>query len=99
MASIDLHSTQSDPNALVADELRLRLVSSNADLGPVPHDGAPLKAFVCECGCHEPISLSLRSYERIRRDGRFVVAPGHRLGAGDAVVRREPDFWVVKRAA
>ncbi len=95
---IDLGSAPDDPNALVADELRLRLSSSNSDLGPTPHDHALLKAFVCECGCHEPISLSLRGYERIRRDGRGVVAPGHSLGEG-AVLRREPDFWVVKRAA
>jgi hypothetical protein len=97
VASTDMDITQDDPNALVAEELRLRLVSANADLGPGPHDTAPLRAFVCECGCNQPISMSLRAYERIRRNGEGVVAPGH--DASRAVLRRESAFWVVKRAA
>ncbi|MGZ4359393.1 MAG: hypothetical protein ACXVY8_07915 [Gaiellaceae bacterium] len=99
MASLDIEPTRTSPNEAVADELRLRMVSANADLGPGPYDRASLKAFVCECGCHEPIPMSLRSFERARREGGGVIAPGHRVAVGESVLRREPAYWVVGRAA
>lgn len=76
LASLDIEPPRTSPNEAVADELRLRMVSANADLGPGPYDRAPLRAFVCECGCHEPIPMSLRSFERARREGGGIIAPG-----------------------
>jgi hypothetical protein len=53
-------------------------------------DGEPW-SFVCECaaaGCRERVPLTLASYEKLRRRGRAVLAPGHVLPAVERARRR-----------
>ena len=41
-------------------------------------------AFLCECddeGCTDQVALRLDEYDRMREDGRSVVAPGHPFAA------------------
>jgi len=57
--------------------------------------------FVCECSardCSSPISMSLDDYYSVHGDGaQFIVVPNHDLPAIEDVVRREADWWVVKK--
>jgi hypothetical protein len=86
-------------NGAIADELRLRLISPNCDIGPGPHDREELEAFACECvgeGCRERVRVSLRVFERLRAAGCCVIAPGHEVTSGESVVSRQEGFWVVR---
>jgi hypothetical protein len=61
-------------------------------------DGGNL-LLLCECGsetCGSRVRLTRRQYDRSRNgEGRFIVAPGHRLET-DAVLLLADDFWIVK---
>lgn len=60
-----------------------------------------LFGFVCECAaeeCIDPVALTLAEYFRIHTDPRmFVIAPYHDLASVEDVVRKEPDWWVVRK--
>jgi signal transduction histidine kinase len=57
--------------------------------------------FVCECAaeeCIEPVRLTLAEYFEIHADPRmFIIAPFHDLPSVETVVRREDDWWVVRK--
>ena len=60
--------------------------------------------FICECGdtrgCESRIEMTLREYERVRRqDDRFAVAPGHQDDAIETVVERHPRYVIVDKRA
>jgi len=58
-------------------------------------------SFVCECAetdCSTPVNMSLAEYFEVHSDGaHFVVAPQHNLPAIEDVVRKEADWWVVRK--
>lgn len=55
--------------------------------------------FVCECGhlgCNSMVELEIAAYEGVRANfDRFLVTPGHEIGAVDSVVERHPEYLVV----
>ena len=57
--------------------------------------------FVCECGrasCVERIRMRLSDYEQVRSEPTdFVIVPGRELLEVKSVVRREPNFAVVRK--
>jgi hypothetical protein len=57
--------------------------------------------MLCECSderCDSLFLLSAADYRSIRREARsFLTAPEHRL-EGASPHRREPDYWVQRRA-
>ena len=62
---------------------------------------AHLFAFFCECSnidCTLSMPMSLAVYEEVRADPTtFVVAPGHELPEIEEVVRRTPDYQIVRK--
>lgn len=61
--------------------------------------GEPLQLF-CECdtgGCSAAIAVDPGCYEAVRvHGGRFIVAPGHARPEVEAIVERDPDYWIVE---
>ena len=57
--------------------------------------------FVCECGdaeCTQPMPLTLREYEEVRRDAtHFAVLPGHVVPGVEVVVASNDRFAVVAK--
>jgi hypothetical protein len=57
--------------------------------------------FVCECGnlgCTETVELAISDYEEVRTGfERFLVVPGHELGAIEDVVERHGSYLVVAK--
>ena len=57
--------------------------------------------FLCECGdpeCTEPVSLTLREYEEVRREPtHFAVRPGHEDPEVEKVVAWSERFAVVAK--
>lgn len=68
---------------------------------PLDREHRRLFGFVCECAaaeCIEPVELTLAEYSEIHADPRmFVIAPFHDLPSVETVVRREHDWWVVRK--
>ena len=69
--------------------------------GPLGDTHEKLFGFACECAaeeCYEPVALTLAEYFQIHTDPRtFVIAPHHDLSSVEKVVRKEDDWWVVKK--
>ncbi len=63
-------------------------------LDPTPSD------YTCECvnpECLDPIRLSAREYDEVRRDKKgFLVLPDH-VGAREHVVSPSGPFWIVEK--
>jgi hypothetical protein len=57
--------------------------------------------YLCECGdpeCTEPISLTLREYEEVRREPtHFAIRPGHEDPEIEQVVAWNERFVVVEK--
>ena len=57
--------------------------------------------YLCECGdpeCTEPISLTLREYEEVRREPtHFAILPGHEDPEIEQVVAWNERFIVVEK--
>jgi hypothetical protein len=56
--------------------------------------------FRCECAaqCGQPVELSHREYERIRRNSRwFIVLEGHGIPDVEEVVERHDGWMVVQK--
>jgi signal transduction histidine kinase len=68
---------------------------------PVSDEHQRLFGFVCECAaeeCIEPVALTLAEYFDIHTDPRmFVIAPHHDLASVENVVRKETNWWVVRK--
>ena len=57
---------------------------------------------VCECSdqdCLEVADVVVEDYRRIRRDGNFIVLPGHDLEELEDVVERYDGYDVVRKHA
>jgi hypothetical protein len=58
-------------------------------------------SFHCECAdenCQKRINLTLQEYENVHSDRYlFTVMPGHDSPKIETVVRKEKEFWVVKK--
>lgn len=83
-----------------AIEARFRELNEHM-AGPLDREHRRLFGFVCECAaeeCIEPVGLTLAEYFEIHADPRmFIIAPFHDLPSVETVVRREPDWWVVRK--
>jgi hypothetical protein len=60
-----------------------------------------LIGFLCECGhpdCEEPIQMTGREYERVRRNPRrFAVMGEHAIETTEAIVERHQRYVVVEK--
>jgi hypothetical protein len=68
------------------------------------HEEAPAGSeseFLCECGeseCTNPVSLTLREYEEVRREPtHFAILPGHEDPEIERVVAWSERFVVVEK--
>jgi hypothetical protein len=87
---------------LARNESLFRDLNEQVELVAKPLDSeAHLFAFFCECSnvdCTLSMPMSLAAYEEVRADPTmFVVAPGHELPEIEEVVRRTPDYQVVRK--
>ena len=88
--------------ALAENEARFRAVNERIEeLSLEAGGGEDEVEFVCECGdpgCTEPLRLTVREYEWLRRDpARFAVLRGHEDSVEGEVVRDERGFRVVEK--
>ena len=83
-------------NEALFREVNERIQDVNEELS-----GALEADFLCECGdaeCTEPISLTPREYEEVRRDPtHFAVLPGHVVPDVEQVVAQNDRFAVVAK--
>ena len=87
---------------LARNEALFRDLNEQVELVAQPlSDDGHLFAFFCECSnidCTLSMPMSLAVYEDVRSDPTtFVVAPGHDLPEIEEVVRRTPDYQVVRK--
>ena len=77
---------------LAKNEVIFRTVNEAIEQKALQLGGLDEYQFICECSnadCFARISLTLRQYEYIRREGvRFVVTPGHEDVEVELVVGR-----------
>lgn len=70
-------------------------------LEALPTAHASAISFVCECSardCAHPIVMTLPEYYEVHSDPtHFVTAPRHDMPAIEDVVRREANWWVVRK--
>jgi hypothetical protein len=56
--------------------------------------------FRCECAseCGQPVEISPREYERVRRNSRsFIVLEGHDVPGAEEVIERRPSYLIVRK--
>ena len=89
-------------NEKVSDDLR-ELAAMHIETGhtDLVHDEDMTLQFKCECSdenCTIRIPMSLSEYKEIHasRDA-FTVIPGHQVGEIERVVKRAPEYNVVKK--
>ena len=85
----------SDEERRLREHKRELVRDANTEIEAVAHqfniasDDAGLH-FLCECGqpdCNEIVSIDLTSFELIRADGYFVLAPGHKVTRAERACR------------
>ena len=87
---------------LAKNEVLFRKANDRIDESTEEH-GSPAEtvAFYCECSdrdCVERVEMNGPEYEVIRSDPtQFVVLPGHLRLEVEEVVRRAPEFLVVRK--
>ncbi|MFL5822238.1 MAG: hypothetical protein ACJ764_02225 [Solirubrobacteraceae bacterium] len=83
------------------NEAIFREINEGIRRGHWPGEEDSINSFRCECaslGCTEMLSLSFRSYERVRGNPRrFIVAPGHERLDVEVVVETQPTYLVVQK--
>jgi hypothetical protein len=86
---------------LAKNEVIFRTVNEAIEQKALQMGGLDEYQFICECSaaeCFERISLTLRQYEHIRREGvRFVVTPGHEDVEVELVVDKTGAYWIVEK--
>jgi hypothetical protein len=86
---------------LAKNEVIFRTVNEAIQQKALQMGGLDEYQFICECStpdCFERISLTLRQYEHIRREGvRFVVAPGHEDVEVELVVGTRGTYSIVEK--
>jgi hypothetical protein len=98
-AASDLGSRQESRNQVLFREVNERVREVVALLLTAGEE----VEFLCECGdeaCIETIRLDLEEYAAVRASThRFVMAPGHEDGIGEASVHESGRFVVVETSA
>ncbi len=86
---------------LARNEVIFRTVNEAIEQKAIELGGLDEYEFICECSaadCFARISLTLRQYEHIRREGvRFVVTPGHENVEVELVVDTMATYTVVEK--
>jgi hypothetical protein len=84
-----------------SNEATFRQINESVETDYSETDYAGLIGFLCECGhpdCEEPIELSRREYERIRRNPRrFAVMGEHAIETTEDIVERHQRYAVVEK--
>jgi hypothetical protein len=92
----DTAGVRIDPQRVARNQSTLRALNEGIDTEPA--DG--LIAFRCECGqlgCNRLVPLRRDQYEAVRLNARrFVIAPGHVVGALEHEVERHAEHAVVE---
>ena len=97
-----LPSMDAREERLARNESLFRDLNEQVELVAKPLDSdGHFFAFFCECSnidCTLSMPMSLADYEGVRADPtNFVVAPGHELPEIEEVIRRTPDFQIVRK--
>ena len=86
---------------LAKNEVIFRTVNEAIEQKAIEMGGLDEYQFICECSsadCFERISLTLRQYEHVRREGvRFFVFPGHENVEVEMVVSRTSTHSIVEK--
>lgn len=86
---------------LAQNEVIFRTTNESIEQQALRFGGLDSYQFICECassGCFERITLTLKDYERVRREGAtFVVTPGHEYDEIELVIERQPTYSVVRK--
>jgi hypothetical protein len=86
---------------IAANEAAFRDVNEGIARGQWPGEEDVLQGFRCECarlGCNMLVELSIRDYERVRRNAKhFIVASGHALPDVETVVETAEGYEVVEK--
>ncbi|HVU77352.1 MAG TPA: hypothetical protein VHC67_07205 [Gaiellaceae bacterium] len=87
-------------NEAVFREVNEQIEGLNTRLAAV---GERVLHVVCECGnleCVDQLTLPVAIYEEVRADpATFLVKPGHEIPDVETVVRREREYFVVRKEA
>ena len=88
----NVETTEDREERLAKNEIIFRTVNEAIEQKAIEMGGLNEYQFICECSaatCFERISLTLRQYEHVRREGvRFFVTPGHENVEVEMVVGR-----------
>ena len=97
----NLETSEAREERLAKNEVIFRTVNEAIEQKAIEMGGLDEYQFICECStadCFARISLTLRRYEHIRREGsRFVVAPGHEDVEVEVVVDTTPTYSIVEK--
>jgi hypothetical protein len=97
----DSEPSEAREERLAKNEVIFRTVNESIEQKALQMGGLDEYEFICECStaeCFERISLTLRQYEHIRREGvRFVVTPGHEDVEVELVVGKSGAYWIVEK--
>lgn len=85
---------------IARNEALFREANEAIKRGLWPEQEHELIRFRCECAreCGEPVEVSPREYERVRRSGStFIVLDGHEIPGAEEVVERYPGYLIVRK--
>ena len=97
----NVETTEDRKECLAKNEVIFRTVNEAIEQKAIEMGGLNEYQFICECSaatCFERISLTLRQYEHVRREGvRFFVTPGHENVEVEMVVGRTDTYSIVEK--
>jgi hypothetical protein len=97
----NVEKTEDREERLAKNEVIFRTVNEAIEQKAIEMGGLNEYEFICECSsaaCFERISLTLRQYEHVRREGvRFFVTPGHENVEVEMVVGRTSTHSIVEK--
>ncbi len=85
---------------IARNESLFREANEAIERGLWPEQEDQVIRFRCECSaeCGQPVEVSPREYERVRRNGRrFIVLEGHEVPGVEEVVERYPKYVIVQK--
>lgn len=92
---------RTDKERVGSNEATFRDINESVETDYAESDYAGLIGFLCECGhsnCEEPIQMTRREYERVRRSPRrFAVMGEHAIETTEDIVERHQRYVVVEK--
>ena len=92
---------RTDKDRVGSNEATFRDINESVETDYAESHYAGLIGFLCECGhsnCEEPIQMTRREYERVRRSPRrFAVMGEHAIETTEDIVERHQRYVVVEK--